>query len=427
ERILLNSIANGKKTPSQIPLSKDELQVSIGILKKLGAITIEATNPLTFALTEAGKTWLKKKTLEEQFLNTLTQPRDLEGLRPEERKAFETLLARRNIVRVVEKKLLEAELTERGKKIGPIKATQLIGRLTPDMLSSGSWKRASFKAYDVSSPVPRLDGGKRHILYQAIEYIRRIWLEMGFVEMTGRLVQQSFWNFDALFTAQDHPVRDIHDTFFLKDPRVGQLPAKQLVERVRKTHENGWTTGSKGWGYTWNPDEAKRNVMRTHTTVLSARTLAALTPKDIPGKFFAVARNFRNETVDWGHSCEFYQVEGIVVSKDVTFKHLLGYLREYYKKLGYDKVRFRPAYFPYTEMSVEAEVYNKERATWVEVGGAGIFRPEVVKPLLGQDIPVLAWGQGLERGIMEHLGINDLREIYANDLGKLKEMGVWYK
>ena len=158
---------------------------------------------------------------------------------------------------------------------------------------------------------------------------------------------------------------------------------------------------------------AKQNCMRTHTTVLSARTIASL--KQPPGKFFSVARNFRNETIDWGHSFEFYQVEGIVVSREVTFKHLLGYLTQYYRKLGYEKVRFRPGFFPYTEMSVESEVYLKDRNKWIECGGAGIFRPEVVKPLLGEDMPVLAWGQGMERGIMEHLGINDLRKLYSND------------
>ncbi len=424
ERIMLNCLKDGPVSADEIPLSQEEIQVSIGVLKGQAAIIIKGTKPLSFELTENGRNLLNKRTLQEQFLNTL--PRGEDSLGPEEKFSFQNLMSRKDIIRLVERKSIKVELTDAGKAIGPIGAEKLIGRVTSEVISSFSKQtpKSTFKTYDISSPVPTLKGASRHVLYQAIDYIRRIWLDMGFKEMTGRMVQQSFWNFDALFTAQDHPVRDLHDTFFIKDPKNGALPARELVERVRKAHETGWTTGSKGWQYKWNEEVAKQNVMRTHTTVLSARTLASLTPKDIPGKFFSVARNFRNETIDWGHSFEFYQVDGIVVSPNVTFRNLLGYLGEYYRKLGYDQVRFRPAYFPYTEMSVEAEVYLKERKKWIELGGAGMFRPEVVKPLLGIDMPVLAWGQGLERGIMEHLNITDLREIYSNDLEKRR---VWYK
>ena len=124
---------------------------------------------------------------------------------------------------------------------------------------------------------------------------------------------------------------------------------------------------------------------------------------------------------------ELCQVEGIVVDPDVNFKNLVGYLTEFYKKLGYEKVRIRPGYFPYTEMSAEVDVFHPVRKEWVELGGSGIFRPEVVKPLLGIEVPVLAWGLGMERAISMYYNINDIRDLYRNDLKQLREMKAWLK
>ncbi len=412
EKVFLKAIKDGKKSPDKIPLEREELQVSIGVLKKQAAINI--LQPLSFEITKHGKELIDKETLEEKFLKEL--PKEFDSLKPEEKFAYDKLTARKQLVKIVEKKTLFAVKTEKAKKLGKIKQEKLIGRLTQAQITSGSWKKYKFKSYDVNATVPSARAGQRHVIYQAIEYIKRIWLDMGFVEMEGTLIQPSFWNFDALFTAQDHPVREIHDTFFIKDPMDARLPAKKLVEGIKRVHEDGGDTGSKGWQYKWDPKKALLNCMRTHTTSLSARTIGSLSEKDLPAKFFSVGRNFRNETIDWGHSMEFFQVEGIVIAKGVTFKHLLGYLKIYYKKLGYDKVRFRPGYFPYTEMSVEPEVFHPKKKVWMELGGAGIFRPEVVKPLLGIDVPVLAWGQGMERGILEHLKLGDLRKLYATNL-----------
>ena len=140
-----------------------------------------------------------------------------------------------------------------------------------------------------------------------------------------------------------------------------------------------------------------------------------------------MGKNFRNETIDWCHGFEFYQTEGIVVDDNVNFRHLLGYLQDFYKKMGFEKVRFRPAYFPYTEPSVEVDVFHPERKCWVELGGAGIFRPEITVPLLGIKTPVLAWGQGFDRIIMDYYAIKDLRELYKNDLKQLRDMKFWSK
>ncbi len=245
---------------------------------------------------------------------------------------------------------------------------------------------------------------------------------MGFKEMSGSLIMSSFWNFDSLFTAQDHSVRELQDTFFLDEN--GKLPDKKVIERVKKAHESG-VAGSKGWRYQWNENEAKKLVLRTHTTCLSAQTLANLDIKELPQKFFAIGKCFRNETVDWSHGFEFSQTEGIVVDKNANFKHLFGYLQEFFKKMGFKKIRFRPAYFPYTEPSVEIDFYNEEKKKWLELGGAGIFRPEVVVPLLGEFIPVLAWGSGLDRIIMDYYKIKDLRDMYKNNISQLREMKFW--
>lgn len=245
--------------------------------------------------------------------------------------------------------------------------------------------------------------------------------------MSGDFIQSSFWNFDALFTAQDHPVRELQDTFFVN--KKTNLPDKKIVTSVKISHEKG-IGGSTGWKYEWNEEEAKELVLRTHTTCLSAQTLDKLKKENkvnIPSKFFAIGKCFRNETLDWSHGFEFNQTEGIVVDKNANFRHLLGYLKEFFKKMGYEKIRFRPSYFPYTEPSVEIEVFHPEKKLWLELGGAGIFRPEVTIPLLGEPIPVLAWGPGFDRIIMNYYGIKDLRDLYKNDLNQLRKMKFWMK
>ncbi len=137
-------------------------------------------------------------------------------------------------------------------------------------------------------------------------------------------------------------------------------------------------------------------------------------------KYFCVGRVYRNEVVDFKHLAEFYQIEGIVLWEKATFADLLGLLREFYRKLGFEKIRFRPSYFPYTEPSLEVEVYFEQKKAWLELGGAGIFRPEVCLPLWGK-YPVLAWGLSLERPIMLANDVEDIRSFYKNDLAWLRD------
>ncbi len=404
-------------------LNDDEMAKCIGILKSKYAISVMGKR---IEPTSERKNVLGKGFPEEEFLAGL--PKKVSELSGSEKSILSRLMKRKRVVKKETARLKFPELTKEGKRLvrefrkrGDRKLTE---KLTAGMIKKGSWKGKKFRRYDIKINVPKIHGGKRHFVNQAIEYARRIWLDMGFREMTGPMVQTSFWNFDALYTAQSHPVRDMHDTMFIKDPRKGKLPGK-VVDRVRKTHEDGWTTGSTGWKYEWSRKEAKRNCMRTHTTVLSAKTIAGLRESDLPAKFFSFGKNFRNETLDWSHLFELTQTDGIVIDPDANFSHLLGYLREFFRKMGFKKIRFRPAYFPYTEMSVEPEVFHPVHKKWIELGGSGMFRPEVVKPLLGKEVPVLAWGLGFERIITDYYGISDIRELYRNDIKELRETKIW--
>jgi len=420
--LALKKTTNLNEAKKLADLDDKELNISLGLLKRKKAIKFSIGK---VEITKEGNKLLDRNFPEENFLKKL--PLNYSQLSKDD-KFYYADFKRRNIIQTLLKKSRKVTLTSLGERLIKQKITaNLIDSLTPQIIKSQSWKNKKFRKYSVKTQVSKIYPGKRHFVNQAVDYARRIWIELGFKEMTGPLLNTSFWNFDALFTAQDHPVRELQDTFYIKNPKKGKLPNKQLVERVKKTHENGWTTKSKGWQYSWDREDAKRNVLRTHTTVLSSRTLAQLKKSDLPAKFFAVGKCFRNETLDWAHLFEFNQFEGIVIDKNVNFRHLLGYLKEFALKIGYTKVRFRPAYFPYTEPSVEGEVYDPVRKKWIEVFAAGIFRPEVVKPLLGEDIPVLAWGPGLDRMMVSYYGIKDLRELYKNDLKKLRKMKIWLK
>ncbi len=429
ERILLKALDKESSLSGikeKTGLSDEEISASIGILKKRNAIAISKDRELRISRTKTGKEYLSKKFLEEIFIQSL--PLDMKELSAEQKFALEELRKRKEIIRIVSARKVDIEITELGRKILSKEIKEnYIETLTTEIIKSEEWKTKKFRAFDIKANVPKLYAGKRHFTNQAIEYARRIWLDLGFSEMKGPLIHTSFWNFDALFTAQDHPVRELQDTFFIKDPQKGKLPKKELVERVKNVHENGWTTGSIGWQYKWDEEESKKNVLRTHTTVLSARTIAALKETELPAKFFSIGKCFRNETLDWSHLFEFDQVEGIVVDPNANFKHLIGYLKNFFLKMGYKDVRVRPAYFPYTEMSAEVDVLHPVHNKWIELAGSGIFRPEVVKPLIGKDVPVIAWGLGFPRTIAEYYKITDIRDLYRNDIRQLREMRLWMK
>ena len=425
ERRLLNKLSEKnslflREIKNSCNLNSDEAKAALGVLKRKALISISNSH----VFLKAKKEEITQKMLEEKFLESL--PRNVNSLEPPEKLALENLLKRKEIVQLEDKKQVSVKLTQLGQKISKMNLDlNLIEQLTPKIIKSNSWKGKKFRRYDLTSQPPKIYGGKRHFVNQATDYAKKIWLEMGFKEMTGSLTQTGFWNFDALFTAQDHPVREMQDTFFIKGIK-GKLPENEnLIKQVKKAHE-GEIDKSKGWQGEWKTEDAKKAVLRTHTTCLSAQTLKKIADKkEFPAKYFSLGKCFRNETVDWSHGFEFNQTEGIVVDENANFCQLLGYLIEFFKKMGYDKIRIRPGYFPYTEPSLEIDFWHPEKKIWLELGGAGIFRPEVTIPFFGRHIPVLAWGPGFDRIIMNFFQIKDLREMYKNNLTKLREMRFW--
>ena len=410
ETHLVNELKPGNKSIKNIRLKN--MGIALGVAKSKGYVVIDKG---FLEATKKGIASLNEKENELTLLDKINAGESLE-------KSDLDILKSRKLADYTFKIVRKIKATKKGidvAKTATIK--EEVSKLTPELIKSGKWNDVVLRKYNVEAPVANVYPGKRHFVSQAIEYVRKIWLEMGFKEMTGPMIQTSFWNFDSLFVPQDHPAREMQDTFFLD--LEGKLDNK-FVKSIQKAHEEG-IENSTGWQYKWNQELAKKTVLRTHTTALSAQTLAQLKKDDLPAKYFAIGRCFRNEALDWKHLFEFNQVEGIVIDKDANFRHLLGYMKEFFGKLGFEKARFRPAYFPYTEMSMEVEVYHPKRKSWIELGGAGMFRPEVVKPLLGEDIPVLAWGPGFDRIIMDYYKLRDIRDLYKNDIAQLRGMKQW--
>ena len=288
-----------------------------------------------------------------------------------------------------------------------------ISQLSPELLKDGSWRTKRFRKYTISLRAPRIAPGKRHPYREFLDAVKTKLVSMGFQEMRGSLVETEFWNMDALFMPQFHPARDIHDVYFVKEPKRARSIAEPFLSCVAQTHQTGGDTGSAGWGYRFDAERARRLVLRSQGTAVSAHTLAS-TPS-IPGKYFSVARCFRYDQVDATHATDFFQVEGIVLGEDINFRTLLGLLNLFAREVAQAReVKFLPAYFPFTEPSVEMHVRHP-RLGWMELGGAGLFRQEVTLPL-GVNVPVIAWGLGLDRMAMVALGIHDIRELFTDNL-----------
>ncbi|KAI0564954.1 phenylalanyl-tRNA synthetase alpha chain [Gracilaria domingensis] len=289
--------------------------------------------------------------------------------------------------------------------------------LTREMLESGEWKSVAFKPYNFDAEGKQTSGGYLHTLLKVREQFRLIFLEMGFEEMpTNNYVESSFWNFDALFQPQQHPARDEHDTFFLSDPEYANVMDREYLERVRKVHEEGGF-GSRGYRYEWSEQEARKNILRTHTTAVSSRMLYLLArQKEFkPKKYFSIDRVFRNETLDATHLAEFHQIEGLVADRNLSLGDLKGIIHEFFKKMGMSKLRFKPTHNPYTTPSLEIHSYHEGLNKWVEVGNSGVFRPEMIRPMgIPEDVTVIAWGLSLERPTMIRYGIRNIRDLFGH-------------
>jgi phenylalanyl-tRNA synthetase alpha chain len=295
----------------------------------------------------------------------------------------------------------------------------LVGALTPSLLSSGEWPHVSFRPYDVRATVPYLQGARPHPYLAWLEEVEEILIGLGFEESEGPLLETEFWNADVLYMPQEHPARSVHDMFFVTAAPGAPLPA-ELVDRVAAAHEGRPLPGetlpiSPGWRTPYSRDRARRPVLRSQTTAVSARFLAAHpTP---PFRMYCIGRNFRPDALDARHHIEFDQCEGILGDRDVTIRQLVGVFKAFAEALGISELKIRPSYFPFTEPSIEGYVRHP-RLGWMEVFPGGMLRPEVLRPL-GVDVPVAAWGIGITRLALVALGYNDIRDLYMDDRARL--------
>lgn len=422
ERALLSFIGDGK---AMSDLKDPAWKIGLGWLRKKGWAAIEKGIVRPLGPASLGK--------DEQMLKDLLTGGSISSLKLDKKHLAD--LKGRGLVAFSKSKEWRYEITAEGLKwASGAKGEAFIQEmpaLTSDMIKAGQWSEAngvlnleyrgasySPRPYDVTLAADKIYPGKKHPYQRLIDFMREIMLEMGFVEIKGQIVQSSFWNFDALFQPQDHPAREMQDTFYLDS--LADIPD---YSRVKEMHESGKGADSLGWGGIWRPEVARQEVLRTHTTGVTIKYLAE--HPEPPVKAFGIDRVYRREAIDATHTPEFEQLEGIVMDRDVTFSHLLGILKEFYNKMGFEEVRFRPGYFPYTEPSVEPEVFI-DGLGWVELGGAGVFRKEVTAPF-GIEHPVLAWGLGVSRVAMLKLGLKDLRLLYQSDIEWLRETPVCIK
>lgn len=398
------SLAELKKT-----FPDKEINIALGWMRRKGLVSIEKKGKdIVIAPLKT-----HKKDPQEEVLRYLLAHHP-EALTSYPSATIQELLGR-DLIRGTERTSRIIAITDEGHKLvrKGIEIGEDVGQLTPDLIRSGEWRKKRLRPYDIHVSSMRIFAAKKHPYQRLLDEMRQIFLEMGFEEIKGNIIQTSFWNFDALFQPQDHPAREMQDTFYFDTK--GELPG-EYVRNVKEMHEHGGDIGSTGWGGHWSEELAKANVLRTHTTTLTIKHLAEYpTP---PVKAFCIGRVYRREAIDAMHLPEFDQLEGVVMDEGVSFKNLLGCLAEFYHRVGFADVRFRPGYFPYTEPSVEPEVYVPELG-WIELGGAGIFRREVTAPL-GIKHPVLAWGLGVGRLAMLRLGLRDMRDLYNPDIDWLR-------
>ena len=398
---------------------EDNIAVGWLMRKKLASMQ-EVSGEKGLILTDGGKAAMGAAMPDEELISRM-----LEAPVPESEadpKIIKDLKGRKGMIKEVIETVREIRLTDDGIKAARsgIEIKEEITEVTDEIIQSGKWKDVEFRKYDVQTFAPAVYTAKKNPLTRLGNEVRRMFTEMGFSEMSSEYVQTAFWNMDTLFIPQDHPARDMQDTFFLDNPSRIDLDDRELVAKIKAIHENGGDTGSTGWGGEWSEDKASQALLRTHSTVSSIRYIAE--HPDAPQKAFSISRIFRKESIDATHLPEFSQIEGIVIDENANLDMLISLIREFYARMGFDKINVRPSYFPYTEPSLELEVFFNGK--WLELGGAGIFRPEVLAPF-GVKTPVLAWGFGFERLAMLKWNITDIRDLYISDLDSLKRNTVF--
>ena len=248
---------------------------------------------------------------------------------------------------------------------------------------------------DITLPERPFVRGKIHPVSQTIDEISSIFSEIGFSVEEGPDVESEYNNFTALNTPEDHPARDMHDTFYL--------------------------------------DEKKERLLRTHTSPVQIRTMLKDKP---PFKIIAPGRTYRSDS-DQTHAPMFHQVEGLHIDKDINMGHLKGCLNYFIKEffeLDKIKMRFRPSHFPFTEPSAEVDIGYEmkdgkiiigEGDQWLEILGCGMVHPNVLRNVKVDPIKFqgYAFGMGIDRLAMLKYGINDLRAFFETDYRWLSHFG----
>jgi phenylalanyl-tRNA synthetase alpha chain len=435
EILFLKEIKENKKKKKELNLSDEEFSSAIGVLKREKLIEVKKTDDdLEFNITSEGIDYLENN--KENPLKLFEKGISLEELEnnnqlKELKKKFDQ---RKGFLKELNEKEFRFELTEFGKKVKDYleKNKELIDleleeNLSYEMLKSGDYKNKKFRYYDISLDTDILNLGRRHPMLEANEKISEVFLEMGFSEMRGPLVESAFWNMDVLWIPQDHPARDEQDTFYLEGK--AEVP-KELMEKVRNMHEKGIKKTHTLEGE-WSEDITRKRLLRTHSTPTSFRLLNQLGEKqkngeDINGKYFYVANNFRNEAIDATHLAEFFQTEGFIIGDDLSLADLMGFIREFYLKFGIDKIKFKPTFNPYTEPSMEAHYYDSKLNKWYALINSGIFRPETLKPFGLENKTIIAWGVGASRVATLLTGAKSMRDItgYTCDFEFLKKRPI---
>lgn len=411
ERVILDKLIemqkiHMKKLGNIFDIDRGDLNAGIGILKKNSIITINK-GEIIIADAEKAQTFSQK---EQEALQALQAEKTIE---PE----IGELLKKRGLAEKQDKTSITITARITAGDLKNIQVAEEVSKVTPELLVSGEWKNITFKPYNMKVKPRRIHPGKYHPYKHFHDHVRTKLVGLGFKEMKGPLVEQEFWNFDTLYSPQDHPSREDTDIFLIDKPTHGKLPKENYVKNVQATHENGWQTGSKGYGYKWDPRKAARLLLRPQGTAISARTLNGL---QTPAKYFSLAKCFRPDSIDATHGVEFYQAEGIVCDPSITFRDLLGILKVFATDIaGASEVSFRPDYYPFTSPSVELSAKHPILGR-IEFGGAGIFRPEVTQPF-GIKHPVIAWGIGVDRLFMVKQEIKDIRELFSQNLTWLRE------
>lgn len=397
----LKHVFGGQKKQEELKLDKEEFSSAVGVLKREKLVEVKNDNGLVFTITNAGKDYLKNNSK-----NPLIEFKEdvlVEDLTDYQKKIIKNFEQRKGFLKQSTKKSFSIKLTKQGKELldyynKNFKNLELIEALTEDMLKNKSWKNKEFRHYDINVATTLPQIGRRHPMIEANNILRDVFVEMGFCEMSGPMVESAFWNMDVMWIPQDHPARDEQDTFYLDG--VSDVP-EDIMKKVKNMHEKGIKKTHTKEGE-WSEDITRKTLLRTHSTATTFRTLSELGKKqeqgeNVNGKYFYLANVFRNEAVDATHLAEFFQAEGFIVGDNLGLADLMGFVKEYYAKLGITQIRFKPTFNPYTEPSMEAHYYDPKMDKWYALINSGIFRAETLEPFGLQNKTVIAWGMGASR------------------------------